>query len=201
MNRHKVALRKLGQLEVRQHEAGGERRFPGGHDQAGGRRGGGSRQQGLGRRDSHEGRPGEEQGQGVTVVRRGQRDASIGRAARKAEVGLRKDAAVRRKMSQWEEEMERKLPGSPDAEGVKDTAKGGRERPGRGTPVERLHRERDQGERKGGPGFRSNHHGQVRVEELSLLGGPPPAWLEEIESVGKKGPYPGKKDQASSGGA
>ena len=72
-------------------------------------------------------------------------------------------------------EMERKLPGGPDAEDVKESAKGGRERPRRGMPVERLHRERDGGEQKSGPGFLSNFHGQVRVEKLSLPVLPPPA--------------------------
>ncbi len=69
------------------------------------------------------------------VIRRGQRNASVRQAAQ--EVGCGENAAVLRKMSQWEvgEEREGVLPGSAKTEGMQKRTQGGRVRQGRPGPA------------------------------------------------------------------
>ena len=73
---------------------------------------------------------------------------------------------------QISEEVKSMVPGGPDPKGMEESEQGSRVRAGRRGPVERVRGKREDSEGRGRPGCRCDDEGQMRVEELSLMGGP-----------------------------
>jgi hypothetical protein len=98
------------------------------------------------------------------------------------------------------EEMQCVLPGSADSDSVEERDQRRGVRPGRGVPVEDLPGKRQGGEGCRSPRRRSNDHGQVSMEELSLLACPRPVRLQECRAVREKRLNPRKQGPANGSG-